>query len=76
MSELPKEPLEIELEPGREYWWCSCGQSKTAPWCDGSHQGTGQQPVAFKVSVHGKQAICQCGATQTPPFCDGAHERL
>jgi len=22
----------------RLYWWCACGQSKNAPFCDGSHK--------------------------------------
>ena len=31
-----KQPIEKELEAGT-YYWCSCGLSKTAPFCDGAH---------------------------------------
>ena len=29
-------PIKVELEPGTDYYWCSCGLSKNQPWCDGS----------------------------------------
>lgn len=28
-----KQPVEIELEPGKLYSWCQCGKSKTQPFC-------------------------------------------
>ena len=45
MSEQPaiggRAPLPIEVTAGEEYWWCACGRSKSQPFCDGSHEGTG-----------------------------------
>ena len=32
-------PTVLELEAGT-YFWCSCGQSKNQPFCDGGHKGT------------------------------------
>ena len=31
----------IPLEPGKTYYWCSCGKSKGQTFCDESHVGTG-----------------------------------
>jgi CDGSH-type Zn-finger protein len=68
------QPVEKELEAGN-YYWCSCGKSRTAPFCDGSHKGTGMEPLAFEVKEKKKVWICACGRTKTPPFCDGAHQK-
>ncbi|GMR00639.1 MAG: hypothetical protein BMS9Abin18_1509 [Zetaproteobacteria bacterium] len=70
-----KEPKVIELEPGT-YYWCACGRSKNQPFCDGSHEGTDFEPVAFDVAEKRNVALCQCKHTKTPPFCDGTHDSL
>ena len=31
-------PQFVELKKGEEYLWCACGQSKSQPFCDGSHR--------------------------------------
>lgn len=28
-------PINLELELGKEYYWCTCGKSKNQPFCDG-----------------------------------------
>ena len=68
-------PLSLEMEPGT-YWWCACGKSSQQPLCDGSHKGTGLQPV--KHEVHEKKTVwwCQCKHTGNPPLCDGSHKKL
>jgi CDGSH-type Zn-finger protein len=70
-----KSPYEARLEPG-EYWWCACGRSKNQPFCDGSHEGTGIQPVSFQVEQGGTYWMCGCKQSANPPFCDGAHDLL
>ena len=32
-----KAPYAVEVVAGQSYYWCSCGQSKKQPFCDGSH---------------------------------------
>jgi CDGSH-type Zn-finger protein/mannose-6-phosphate isomerase-like protein (cupin superfamily) len=65
-----------EVKAGKRYLWCSCGRSKTQPFCDGSHQGTGFLPVAFKAERDEDVIFCGCKHTRTGPFCDGAHTNL
>ena len=69
-------PVALELEAGKEYWWCRCGRSDSQPFCDGSHEGSGFEPMCFTVVQTRKKALCQCKHTQTPPFCDGSHKAL
>lgn len=68
-------PIVGELEPG-EYWWCTCGQSKNQPYCDGSHKETGFQPMKFEITEKRRYALCTCKQTKKSPFCDGAHKAL
>ena len=69
-------PYAVDVEAGETYYWCSCGRSKNQPFCDGSHQGTGIEPVAFTAEKTEKAWLCGCKKTATPPFCDGAHNKL
>ena len=44
-------PYLVDLAPG-DYRWCACGRSRTQPFCDDSHRGTGIEPVPFTVLVN------------------------
>ncbi len=70
-----KEPAVLELEPGT-YYWCSCGRSKTQPFCDGSHQGTDFTPEVVEISEKQTVALCQCKRSKNGAFCDGSHKQL
>jgi CDGSH-type Zn-finger protein/mannose-6-phosphate isomerase-like protein (cupin superfamily) len=65
-----------EIKAGKRYLWCSCGRSKTQPFCDGSHVGSGFLPVAFKAERDEDVIFCGCKHTGTRPFCDGTHSNL
>ena len=73
--EAAKEPVVVELEAGKEYWWCACGRSASQPFCDGSHEGTGIEPMPFTAEKSGKAWLCQCKRTANPPYCDGSHNK-
>ncbi len=66
-------PYAVEVEAGKEYYWCTCGKSATQPFCDGAHQGMEFQPVAFTAEKSETVYLCGCGKTESSPFCDGAH---
>jgi glutamate synthase domain-containing protein 2/CDGSH-type Zn-finger protein len=71
-----KVPTKVELEAGKNYFWCRCGRSQTQPFCDGSHAGTGIAPLKFTAEEDGAAVLCQCKASANAPFCDGSHTRL
>lgn len=79
MAEKPiacdTKPLVLEVEPG-VHFWCACGRSSHPPFCDGSHKGTGLQPVRFEVTEKRTVRWCQCKRTATAPRCDGSHRGL
>lgn len=71
-----KGPKIMNMGKGK-YFWCACGRSKKgALFCDGSHKGTGIQPVRVLFEKPQEVAWCMCKQTKTPPFCDGSHNDL
>lgn len=70
-----RKPVICDLKPGT-YFWCACGLSASQPFCDGSHAGTGIEPVEFSVPAEATMALCACKHTAHPPRCDGSHSRL
>ena len=71
-----KAPYPVEVEEGRDYYWCSCGRSNKQPFCDGSHKDTGMTPVEFKAEKTGTVYFCGCKHSKKGPLCDGTHTIL
>lgn len=71
-----KVPVKVELEAGKNYAWCSCGESSNQPFCDGSHKGSAFVPVVFKAEETKTAYMCQCKQSGSPTFCDGSHKKL
>ena len=68
-------PAVLELDAGT-YYWCSCGQSKNQPFCDGAHQGTDFTPEKVVLEEPQKVALCLCRHSKNGAFCDGSHTQL
>jgi mannose-6-phosphate isomerase-like protein (cupin superfamily) len=66
----------FEVKAGKRYLWCSCGRSKSQPFCDSSHVGSDFLPIAFKAERDEDVIFCGCKQTGTGPFCDGSHSNL
>ena len=71
-----KAPMPVELEAGKTYAWCSCGESSNQPFCDGSHKGSEFAPKVFQAEETKTAYLCLCKGTQNPGFCDGTHKKL
>lgn len=70
-------PYYFEPEPGRTYFWCSCGRSVKQPFCDGSHKGTSFTPVKYVAPTEPTEVLfCACKHSKDSPFCDGTHNNL
>lgn len=69
-------PIAVDLTEGETVWWCACGRSRTQPFCDGSHAGSGLEPVAFTPKRSKSYYLCACKKTRRSPLCDGTHNSL
>ncbi|MGO4909387.1 CDGSH iron-sulfur domain-containing protein [Pseudorhodobacter sp. W20_MBD10_FR17] len=80
MTDTPKiaqpAPYPVEVEEGKSYFWCSCGQSAKQPFCDGSHKGSEFAPVKYTAEASKKVFFCGCKHTAKAPLCDGSHKAL
>ena len=70
-----KGPFAVEVEAG-DFWWCACGRSAGQPFCDGSHKGTGFNPVKVTIPDNKMVYFCGCKHTGNKPFCDGTHRKI
>ena len=68
-------PYAVDVEAGKSYYWCACGQSRKQPFCDGSHAGTTFTPLKYDATATRKMFFCGCKATAAQPLCDGSHSR-
>lgn len=71
-----KSPMPVDVEAGKNYFWCACGQSKNQPFCDGSHAGTDFQPLKWTADETKRVFFCCCKHTAGQPLCDGSHNKL
>jgi CDGSH-type Zn-finger protein len=71
-----KTPFATEVEKGKDYYWCSCGLSKSQPLCDGSHKGGTFTPTKFTAEESKTVYFCGCKQSKTGALCDGTHKGL
>lgn len=71
-----KAPIPMDVEEGKAYFWCTCGQSSKQPLCDGSHKGGEFAPMRYVAEKTGRVFMCACKRTSKAPLCDGTHKNL
>jgi CDGSH iron-sulfur domain-containing protein 3 len=76
-----REPIAVEVEAGKIYWWCACGSSKHQPFC---HKVTAFEPIEYRAEKNGKvlfkaalrrqpqKAIFQSQGSALGSCCSGA----
>jgi glutamate synthase domain-containing protein 2/CDGSH-type Zn-finger protein len=69
-------PVKVSLAKGQEYHFCTCGRSRSQPFCDGSHAGTAFTPRVIVSEEEQDAYLCACKHTRNAPFCDGTHARF
>ena len=69
-------PFPVQVQQGKDYYWCACGRSKSQPLCDGSHKGTEFTPVRYTATATKTLYFCGCKHTGNRPLCDGTHSTL
>ncbi|XP_067929607.1 uncharacterized protein [Watersipora subatra] len=77
-------PFKMEVQEGKRYYWCSCGLSKTQPFCDKTHmyeegnsrikKGPRFRPTQYLARESKTVYFCNCKQTKTRPFCDNTHK--
>ena len=71
-----KSPFAVDVEQGKDYWWFSCGRSKTQPFCDGSHKGSDFVPTKYTAEESKTVYFCGCKNSKNGVCCDGTHKSL
>jgi CDGSH-type Zn-finger protein len=71
-----KSPFAVTVEKGKDYYWCSCGKSKSQPFCDGSHKGSEFAPVKYTADESKAVYFCGCKHSANGALCDGSHKAL
>jgi CDGSH-type Zn-finger protein len=71
-----KAPKAVEVEAGKDYFWCTCGKSANQPFCNGAHKGSSFTPMKWTAPETKTVYMCQCKQTGNAPFCDGTHKAL
>ena len=71
-----KSPYAVDVEAGKSYYWCACGQSKNQPFCDGSHKGSSFTPVKWDATDSKTVYFCGCKHSGKGALCDGSHNKL
>ena len=74
MSQLG--PYIVEVEVGKEYFYCTCGRSTNQPFCTGDHKNTPFTPLKYVPELAGPVYFCGCRATKKEVTCDGSHQYL
>eukprot|EP00927_Polykrikos_kofoidii_P011455 TRINITY_DN1486_c0_g1_i3.p1 TRINITY_DN1486_c0_g1~~TRINITY_DN1486_c0_g1_i3.p1 ORF type:complete len:171 (-),score=8.54 TRINITY_DN1486_c0_g1_i3:105-581(-) len=71
-------PYKVKVVGGQTYWFCTCGESSTQPWCEAGPSCCKLppfKPTAY-VPIH-TTTVAMCGCKKSPsPECNMTHRLL
>lgn len=67
-------PIALEVQQGKKYVWCGCGESQTQPLCD--KEDCGDKSIEYLADLNEEVYFCNCKQTKNPPWCDGSHAKI
>jgi len=70
------QPVKMNLETDKDYYFCTCGKSANGVLCNGTHKGSEFKPTIFSVKQSKDYHLCACKKSANMPFCDGSHKSL
>ena len=70
--------IKVTVKKDKSYYWCSCGLSKSQPFCDGSHKNDekNRKPIHYMSPQDKFISFCTCKRTEHTPICDGNHRYI
>lgn len=68
-------PHVVQAKANENLYICQCHKSKSMPFCDGSHEDSGQEPFVYSAQADSTIYVCGCGKTANSPWCDGSHKQ-
>ena len=71
-----RSPFAIDVDQGKDYYWCACGKSKSQLFCDGSHKGSEFAPLEHTAMDSKTPYFCGCKHSASGAPCDGTHKSL
>jgi len=72
-----KAPIPVNVEAGKKYFYCTCGDSSKQPFCDGAHKDVeGFSPMMLEFEENKTVYFCSCKKTDNQFACDGTHNSL
>ena len=66
--------FDVNVEKGRQCFWCSCVKNENQAFCDGSHKGSEFSPVRFTPTESKKVFLCGCKVIASQPMRDVSHQ--
>ena len=55
------QPYVVDVSANETKYICQCGKTSSSPYCDGTHQGSDIEPLAYTANVDEQLYICGCG---------------
>jgi CDGSH-type Zn-finger protein len=75
MTKWQSKPYLIRVKKNDKIAFCACDQTRSSPYCDGSHRNleTGDLPFIKYFDKDESIYACGCQQSNSRPFCDGSH---